>query len=107
MSENESAVLLQAMDRELKKFPEVVSVLRQEGRSESATDPAPLGMAEVTVVLKPRPNGERDSHGMRSSKRLDDKLHLPGMPNVWWMPIQTRTEMLATACAAPSDRSVR
>jgi Cu(I)/Ag(I) efflux system membrane protein CusA/SilA len=27
---------------------------------------------------------------------LDKKLRYPGMPNLWWMPIQTRTEMLAT-----------
>jgi Cu(I)/Ag(I) efflux system membrane protein CusA/SilA len=27
---------------------------------------------------------------------LDGKLQIPGMPNIWWMPIQTRTEMLAT-----------
>src|SRR5207302_9867912 len=54
MSENEAAVVLQAMDRQLKTFPEVVSVFGKEGRAETATDPAPLGMAEVTVVLKPR-----------------------------------------------------
>jgi Cu(I)/Ag(I) efflux system membrane protein CusA/SilA len=27
---------------------------------------------------------------------MDAKLRYPGMPNVFWMPIQTRTEMLAT-----------
>ena len=27
---------------------------------------------------------------------MDAKLRYPGMPNIWWMPIQTRTEMLAT-----------
>ena len=54
MSENEASVILQSMDRELKKFPEVASVFGKMGRSETATDPAPLGMAEVTVVLKPR-----------------------------------------------------
>ncbi len=46
MSENESVRLLQAMDRELKKFPEVSTVFGKEGRAESATDPAPFGMAE-------------------------------------------------------------
>jgi Cu(I)/Ag(I) efflux system membrane protein CusA/SilA len=34
-------------------------------------------------------------------KEMDDKLHFPGMPNVWWMPIQTRTEMLATGVRSP------
>src|SRR5438477_4501405 len=27
---------------------------------------------------------------------MDRTLRFPGMPNIWWMPIQTRNEMLAT-----------
>ena len=101
MSENEAAVLLQAMDRELKKFPEVASVFGKEGRAESPTDPAPLGMAEVTVVLKPRSEWRKGLTWDALVKEMDEKLHFPGMPNVWWMPIQTRTEMLATGVRAP------
>ncbi len=101
MSENESAVLLQAMDRELKKFPEVVSVFGKQGRSETATDPAPLGMAEVTVVLKPRTEWRKGLTWDALVQEMDEKLHFPGMPNVWWMPIQTRTEMLATGVRSP------
>jgi Cu(I)/Ag(I) efflux system membrane protein CusA/SilA len=101
MSENESAVLLQAMDRELKKFPEVVSVFGKEGRAESATDPAPLGMAEVTIVLKPRGEWREGVTWEGLIQQMDEKLHFPGMPNVWWMPIQTRTEMLATGVRSP------
>ena len=101
MSENESSVVLQAMDRELKKFPEVVSVFGKEGRAETPTDPAPLGMAEVTVVLKPREQWRPGLTWDGLIKGMDDKLRLPGMPNVWWMPIQTRTEMLATGVRSP------
>src|SRR5260221_2017649 len=101
MSENESSVLLQAMDRELKKFPEVVSVFGKEGRAETATDPAPLGMAEVTVLLKPRSEWRTGLTWDALIKEMDEKLHVPGMPNVWWMPIQTRTEMLATGVRSP------
>jgi Cu(I)/Ag(I) efflux system membrane protein CusA/SilA len=101
MSENESAVALQAMDRELKKFPEVVSVFGKEGRVESATDPAPLGMAEVTVVLKPRTEWRKGVTWDGLIREMDERLHFPGMPNVWWMPIQTRTEMLATGVRSP------
>ncbi len=101
MSENEATVLLQAMDRELKKFPEVVSVFGKEGRAETATDPAPLGMAEVTVVLKPRSAWRKGVTWDGLIKEMDEKLHFPGMPNVWWMPIQTRTEMLATGVRSP------
>jgi len=53
MSENEAAVILQSMDRELRKFPEVASVFGKEGRAESATDSAPLKMAKITIILKP------------------------------------------------------
>ena len=101
MSENEAAVTLQAMDRELKKFPEVVSVFGKEGRAETATDPAPLGMAEVTVVLKPRSQWRPGLTWEALIEQMDQKLHFPGMPNVWWMPIQTRTEMLATGVRSP------
>jgi copper/silver efflux system protein len=101
MSENESAVLLQAMDRELKTFPEVLSVFGKEGRAETATDPAPLGMAEVTVVLKPHAEWRTGLTWDALIEEMDKKLHFPGMPNVWWMPIQTRTEMLATGVRSP------
>jgi Cu(I)/Ag(I) efflux system membrane protein CusA/SilA len=101
MSEGESAMVLQAMDRELKKFPEVVSVFGKEGRAESPTDPAPLGMAEVHVVLKPRGEWREGLTWDALIKEMDAKLHFPGMPNVWWMPIQTRTEMLATGVRSP------
>jgi len=89
------------MDRELKKFPEVVSVFGKQGRSETATDPAPLGMAEVTVVLKPRTEWRKGLTWDALVQEMDEKLHFPGMPNVWWMPIQTRTEMLATGVRSP------
>jgi Cu(I)/Ag(I) efflux system membrane protein CusA/SilA len=101
MSENEAAVVLQAMDRELKKFPEVVSVFGKQGRAETPTDPAPLGMAEVTVVLKPRDQWRPGLTWDALIKEMDEKLHFPGMPNVWWMPVQTRTEMLATGVRSP------
>ncbi|MGH7271620.1 MAG: efflux RND transporter permease subunit, partial [Polyangiaceae bacterium] len=101
MSENEASIILQAMDRELKAFPEVVSVFGKEGRAETPTDPAPLGMAEVTVVLKPMSEWPKGMTWNGLIQKMDDKLHFPGMPNVWWMPIQTRTEMLATGVRSP------
>ncbi len=101
MSESEAAVVLQSMDRELKKFPEVVSVFGKEGRAETPTDPAPLGMAEVIVVLKPREQWRPGLTWDALIAQMDEKLRFPGMPNVWWMPIQTRTEMLATGVRSP------
>jgi copper/silver efflux system protein len=101
MSENEAVRLLQVMDRKLKEFPEVVSVFGKQGRVESPTDPAPLGMAEVTVVLKARSQWRPGVTWDGLIEQMNAKLRFPGMPNVWWMPIQTRTEMLSTGVRSP------
>ena len=61
-------------------------------------------MAEVTVVLKPRSAWRPGLTWDALLEEMDEKLHFPGMPNVWWMPIQTRTEMLATGVRSPLDR---
>ncbi len=96
MSMSQAVEVLQRMDREIRGFPEVASVFGKIGRAESATDPAPLSMVETVVRLAPRerwrPGVDRDA----LIRELDEKLRYPGMPSIWWMPIQTRTEMLAT-----------
>lgn len=96
ISVTEATQLLQRQDQLLKQFPEVDHVLGKVGRAETPTDPAHFSMAETTVTLKPeaqwRPGVTWDS----LIAEMDPKLKFPGMPNIWWMPIQTRTEMLAT-----------
>jgi Cu(I)/Ag(I) efflux system membrane protein CusA/SilA len=101
MSITEAGNVVQAMDRQLMEIPEVVSVLGKMGRADTATDPAPLGMAETTVVLKPRDQWRPGLTWDDLVAELDSKLQYPGMPNIWWMPIQTRTEMLATGIRSP------
>jgi len=101
MSDAEAARVLTAMDRELKAFPEVQSVFGKNGRSSSPTDSAPLGMVETTIVLKPRSEWRPGMTWERLLQEMDAKLRYPGMPNIWWMPIQTRTEMLSTGIRSP------
>ena len=96
MSDAEASRILQQMDRELRKFPEVETVFGKMGRAETATDPAPLGMVETIVVLKPRDQWRAGLTWDQLVREMDGKLQFPGMPNIWWMPIQTRTEMLST-----------
>jgi copper/silver efflux system protein len=45
---------LERMDHELRKVPEVASVSGKIGRADTATDPAPTGMAGTVLLLKPR-----------------------------------------------------
>ncbi len=96
MSITEAGKVLQSMDRQLKSFPEVERVFGKIGRSTSPTDPAPLSMVEAVVTLKPQAQWRKDMTWDRLIAEMDDQLSYPGMPNIWWMPIQTRTEMLAT-----------
>jgi Cu(I)/Ag(I) efflux system membrane protein CusA/SilA len=96
MSDAEASRILQEMDRELREFPEVESVFGKMGRAETATDPAPIGMVETVVVLKPRSQWRPQMTWDQLIRDMDAKLQFPGMPNIWWMPIQTRTEMLST-----------
>jgi Cu(I)/Ag(I) efflux system membrane protein CusA/SilA len=96
MSVGEAARVLQIMDREIVKVPEVERVFGKAGRAETATDPAPLSMFETVILLKPRDQWREGLTWDGLLADLDERLRVPGMPNLWWMPIQTRTEMLST-----------
>ncbi len=101
MSITEAANVVHSMNRELKEVPEVVSVFGKMGRADTATDPAPLSMAETVIVLKPRHQWRPGLTTEALIDELDERMRYPGMPNVWWMPIQTRTEMLSTGVRSP------
>jgi Cu(I)/Ag(I) efflux system membrane protein CusA/SilA len=96
MSMTEAAAVVQRMDRELMEFPEVLRVFGKIGRAETPTDPAGLEMAETVVMMKPRSEWRPGLTWERLVQEMDAKLRYAGMPNIFWMPIQTRTEMLAT-----------
>src|SRR5256885_6938729 len=91
----------QQEDKVVRRFPEGERVFGKGGRFDSPTDPAPLSMFETVVTLKDPslwPHGEDWDALVR---KLDGAMQFAGMPNVWWMPIQTRTEMLATGVRSP------
>ena len=96
ISIQKASEVLQIQDQLLKGFPEVDRVMGKMGRAESATDPAPLNMAETIVTLKPQEEWRPGMTWDQLIAEMDQRLKFPGMPNIWWMPIQTRTEMLAT-----------
>jgi Cu(I)/Ag(I) efflux system membrane protein CusA/SilA len=96
MSITEATKILQIQDRQLKEIPEAITVFGKAGQADTPTDPAPLSMFETIVALKP-PNEWRS--GMTWDKLLAEvnaNIKTPGMANIFWMPIQTRTEMLTT-----------
>jgi len=97
----EGAKVLQVQDRLLKEFPEVERVFGKMGKATTATDPAFTGMAEITVTLKPESQWRAGMTWDRLLDEMDERLRIPGFPNIWWMPIQTRTEMITTGVRSP------
>jgi len=99
--------LLQEQDRILRSFPEVATVFGSIGRSESATDNAPLDMYDTTVTLKPR---EQWPAGMTYEKlisEMDAKLPFPGLSNTWTMPIENRLDMELTGIKTPVGMKIQ
>lgn len=96
MSVDTAVQILQKQDALIRSVPEVQTVLGKAGRTDSATDPAPLNMFETVIELKPSEQWRDGSTYQSIIAELDSKLDFPGMPNIWWMPIQTRIEMLST-----------
>jgi copper/silver efflux system protein len=101
ISITQASQLLQEQDRILRSFPEVETVFGVVGRSDSATDNAPLDMYDTTVMLKPR---EKWRSGMTYEKlirEMDEKLQFPGLTNTWTMPVQNRLDMALTGIKTP------
>ncbi len=96
ISITEATKILQIQDRQLKKFPEVTIVFGKAGQAETPTDPAPLSMFETIVSLKPFDQWPRGVTWEKFLGEVNANLRFPGMANIFWMPIQTRTEMLTT-----------
>ena len=96
MSINEATRILQIQDRMLSKIPEVERVFGKAGQSETPTDPAPLAMFETIVTLKPHDQWRAGMTWEKLIAEMNEKVKTPGMASIFWMPIQTRTEMLTT-----------
>jgi Cu(I)/Ag(I) efflux system membrane protein CusA/SilA len=124
----EASIQLQRQDRIIRHFPEVVTVFGKVGRADTATDPAPYGMAETTIRLKPRsewpkvarprwysgwaPPGLRRVLGLvwpeatprtraELVEKLDGATRLPGWVSAWTAPARARMDMMATGVRTP------
>jgi Cu(I)/Ag(I) efflux system membrane protein CusA/SilA len=96
ISITQAVTLMQQQDRTIRSFPEVATVFGTVGRSDSATDNAPLDMYDTTIMLKPR---EQWRPGMTYEKliqQMDAKLQFPGLTNTWTMPVENRLDMELT-----------
>lgn len=106
---SEGQKILARQNAAIREVPEVKSVVGKLGRSESALDPAPIGMIETIILLKPekewRMVTDADGRQRRITKQeilqeLQTKTTIPGVLPTWLQPIQTRIVMLQTGFRA-------
>ena len=96
-----AADLLQKQDQIIRTYPEVESVFGTIGRSNSATDNAPLDMYDTTIMLKPRDQWPKGVTYESLVADMDGKLHFPGLSNSWTMPVENRLDMELTGIKTP------
>jgi Cu(I)/Ag(I) efflux system membrane protein CusA/SilA len=101
ISIGQASHLLQEQDRIIRTFPEVETVFGSIGRSDSATDNAPLDMYDTTVMLKPRSHWRPGMTYEKLIQEMDAKLQFPGLSNTWTMPVENRLDMELTGIKTP------
>jgi len=94
LSENTKIAVRQ--DALIEKFPEVASVVAKVARADTATDPAALNMTETIVHLKPRGQWRPGMTVEKLKSEMDRAVAIPGVANIWTMPIINRIDMLST-----------
>jgi Cu(I)/Ag(I) efflux system membrane protein CusA/SilA len=99
--------LLQEQDRIIRSFPEVRSVFGTVGRSNSATDNAPLDMFDTTIMLKPRREWPEGMTYTKLVQEMDSKLQFPGVSNTWTMPVANRIDMELTGIKTPVGMKIQ
>ena len=124
VSPGDAGVQLTRIDKVVAQFPEVAQVFGKVGRANTATDPAPFSMAEVTIRLRPRtewpavfharwysswaPNGlkrtfrllwpeEKPETTAELVDKLDRATRTPGWASAWSAPARARMDMMSTA----------
>ena len=101
ISITQASQLLQEQDKIIRTFPEVQTVFGSVGRSDSATDNAPLDMYDTTVMLKPRDQWRPGMTYEKLVQEMDAKLQFPGLSNTWTMPVENRLDMELTGIKTP------
>lgn len=124
----EAQQVVARQDSAIGTVPEVKSVVGKVGRVESALDPAPIGMFETIVILKPEDEWRRvhqqrwysdvswlywarpalryfwpDERAITKQEilqELESKTAIEGVLPTWLQPIQTRIVMLQTGFRA-------
>jgi Cu(I)/Ag(I) efflux system membrane protein CusA/SilA len=96
ISLEENTTIAARQNAALMKFPEVAYVVAKVARADTSTDPAPLNMTETIVHLKPRDQWRPGMTLDRLRAEMSSAAQMPGVSNIWTMPIINRIDMLTT-----------
>lgn len=107
ISIGQASLLLQEQDRIIRTFPEVETVFGTIGRSDSATDNAPLDMYDTAIMLKPRNQWRPGMTYEKLIQEMDEKLQFPGISNTWTMPVEARLDMEMTGIKTPVGMKIQ
>jgi Cu(I)/Ag(I) efflux system membrane protein CusA/SilA len=107
ISITQASQLLQEQDRLIRTFPEVETVFGTVGRSDSATDNAPLDMYDTAIMLKPRSQWRPGMTYDKLIEEMDAKLQFPGLSNTWTMPVESRLDMELTGIKTPVGMKIQ
>ena len=80
----------------LMEVPEVEYAVAKVGRADTSTDPSPPNMTETVVHLKPRETWRPGLTLEQLRAEMGEAARLPGVTNIWTMPIINRIDMLST-----------
>jgi copper/silver efflux system protein len=96
ISLEENTRIAQRQNAILISFPEVAGAVAKVARADTSTDPAPLNMTETIVHLKPKTEWRPGMTLDRLRADMSAAVQLPGVSNIWTMPIINRIDMLTT-----------
>ena len=96
ISLTKAAEIMREQDRIIAQDPAVENVVGKIGRAETSTDPAPINMSETIVTFKPKDQWAPGLMKDDIMQRLDARLRMPGVTNIWTQPIRNRIDMLST-----------
>ncbi|MBC7541514.1 MAG: efflux RND transporter permease subunit [Candidatus Sericytochromatia bacterium] len=105
VSLTESLVTQQQIERAIREFPEVATVVSRTGRPEIASDPMGVNLTDTFVMLKPR-----DAWTLPSKAALEEALRqrlaqIPGVNYNFTQPIAMRVDELVSG--VKSDVAVK
>jgi copper/silver efflux system protein len=96
ISLGENTRMAREQNAAIMRVPEVAYAVAKVGRADTSTDPSPLNMTETIVHLRPKAEWRPGMTIDRLRGELDRLTTLPGVANIWTMPIINRIDMLTT-----------